>query len=118
MSDGTTYCSGISQIRTTYSHTAFLDSTGVFTSIRCLSMCMMFTCNIGRTLNSVNAAYPGAKHAVHGVGKALCTLGAVRIVCGVQAAEVGAIPAGPILYGRCIRCHDVHLRSKLLRVVS
>ena len=35
------------------------------------------------------------KHAVHGVGEALCTLGAVWIVC-VHAAEVEAIPAGPV----------------------
>jgi hypothetical protein len=34
------------------------------------------------------------KHAVHGVGKAFCTLGAVWIVC-VQAAKVEAIPAAP-----------------------
>ena len=49
-------------------------------------------------MNSVNAAYLEAKHAVHSVGEALCTLGAVWIVC-VQAAEVEAIPAGPVFYG-------------------
>ena len=44
----------------------------------------MCICNIGRTLDSVNTAYPGAKHAVHGVGEALCTFGAVWIVCVQQ----------------------------------
>jgi len=59
----------------------------------------------------------GAKHAVHGSGEALCTLGAVRIVC-VQAAEVDAIPAGAVFYARYVGCHNVHLRSTLRQVVS
>src|SRR5665811_2486081 len=58
----------------------------------------------------------GAKHAVHGVGESLCILGAVWIVCG-YASEVEAIPARPLFYGCYVRCHNVHLRSTLHKVV-
>jgi len=61
---------------------------------------------------------PRPKHAVHRVGEALCALAAVRIVCGVHAAEAKTIQAGPVFCGRYVRCHNVHLRSTLHRVVS
>jgi len=42
----------------TFSHTAFLESIGDFTSILCLRMFMMFIRNIATTLNSqVDVAY-------------------------------------------------------------
>ena len=59
-----------------------------------------------------------SKHAVHGVGEALCTLVAVRIVGRVHAAEVKSIQTGAVFYARYVRCHKVHLQATLLRVVS
>ena len=59
-----------------------------------------------------------SKHAVHGVGEALCTLVAVRIVGRVHAAEVKSIQTGAVFYARYVRCHNVHLRATVLRVVS
>ena len=61
---------------------------------------------------------PGAKHAVHRTSEALGALVAVRIVCGVYAAETEAIYAGPVFYGRYVCCHHAHLRSRLYGVAS
>ena len=59
-----------------------------------------------------------SKHAVHGVGEALCTLVAVRIVGRVHAAEVKSIQTGAVFYACYVRCHHVHLQATLLRLVS
>jgi hypothetical protein len=73
--------------------------------------------DIGRTVTHLTLLNHGVTHAVHGVGETLCTLGAVRVV-GVHAAEVETIPAGAVFYVHYVCCHNVHLRSKLHRVVS
>jgi hypothetical protein len=39
----------------------FQELPGRTISIRCLSTCMMFTCNIGKTLNSSFPDKPGAR---------------------------------------------------------
>jgi hypothetical protein len=54
-----------------------------------------------------------SKNAVHGICEALCTLAAVRIVGRVHAAEAKSIQAEAVSYARYVRCHNVHLRSKL-----
>gem|GEM_PF-2602495 len=58
---------------------------------------------------------PWPEHVVHRIGEALCALVAVRVVCGVHAAEAKAVQAGPVFHGRCVCCHHAHLRIKTTR---
>jgi hypothetical protein len=50
-----------------------------------------------------------SKHAVHGIGEALRTFVAVRIVGRVHAAEAKSIQIGAVFRGQYVRCHHAHL---------